>query len=68
MKKYVVIDTNVLVSALITRNENAPTLKILKYFSQNKIVPVYSSEIVKEHFKVKLIKAGKKNVRQRNLL
>ena len=52
MKKYVVIDTNVLVSALITRNENAPTVKILKYLSQNKIVPVYSSEIVKEYYEV----------------
>ena len=52
MKKYVVIDTNVLVSALITRNENAPTVKILKYLSQNKIVPVYFSEIVKEYYEV----------------
>jgi len=43
MKKYVVIDTNVLVSALMTRNENVPTVKILKYLSQNKIVPVYFS-------------------------
>ena len=33
MKKYVVIDTNILVSALITRNENAPTVKTLKYLS-----------------------------------
>lgn len=33
MKKYVVIDTNVLVSALITRNENTPTVKILKHLS-----------------------------------
>ena len=52
MKKYVVIDTNVLVSALITRNENAPTVKILRYLSQNKIVPVYSSDIVKEYYEV----------------
>ena len=52
MKKYVVIDTNVLVSALITRNENAPTVKILKYFSQNRIVPVYASEIVKDYYEV----------------
>ena len=52
MKKYVVIDTNVLVSALITRNENSPTVKILKYLSQNKIVPVYSSDIVKEYYDV----------------
>ena len=46
MKKYVVVDTNVLVSALITRNENASTVKILRYLSQNKIVSVYSSDIV----------------------
>ncbi|TWI72354.1 putative toxin-antitoxin system toxin component, PIN family [Treponema putidum] len=50
MKKYVVIDTNILVSALITRNENAPTVKILKHLSQNKIVQVYSSDIVKEYY------------------
>ena len=30
-KKYVVIDTNVLVSALITRNENSPTVQILPF-------------------------------------
>ena len=54
MKKYVVIDTNVLVSALITRNENAPTVKILKYFSQNKIVPVYASDEVLRREKFKL--------------
>ena len=52
MKKYVVVDTNVLVSALITRNENAPTVKILRYLSQNKIAPVYSSDIVKEYYEV----------------
>ncbi len=52
MKKYVVIDTNVLVSALITRNENSPTVKILKYLSQNKIVPVYSLDIIKEYYEV----------------
>ena len=30
-RKYVVIDTNVLVSALITRNENSPTVQILRF-------------------------------------
>ena len=48
MKKYVVVDTNVLVSALITRNESSPTVKILRYISENKIIPVYSEEIIKE--------------------
>ena len=49
MKKYVVVDTNVLVSALITRNESSPTVKILRYISENKIIPVYSEEIIKEY-------------------
>jgi uncharacterized protein len=46
---YVVIDTNVLVSALITRNEASPTVKILQLLAENKIVPVYSTEIVDEY-------------------
>ena len=47
-RKYVVIDTNVLVSALITRNENSPTVQILHFLAKGNIVPVYSDEIVKE--------------------
>lgn len=52
MGKYVVIDTNVLVSALITRNENSPTVKILHLLTQNKIIPVYSTEIINEYITV----------------
>ena len=52
MKKYVVIDTNVLVSALITRNENSPTVQILQFLASGNIVPVYSDEIVKEYGEV----------------
>ena len=52
MKKYVVVDTNVLVSALITRNESSPTVKILRYVSENKIIPVYSAEIIEEYNEV----------------
>lgn len=49
MKKYVVIDTNVLVSALITRNENSPTVRILRFLANGNIVPVYSEEIIREY-------------------
>lgn len=49
MKKYVVIDTNVLVSALITRNDNSPTVKILKLLANGNIVPVYAEEIIREY-------------------
>lgn len=52
MKKYVVVDTNVLVSALITRNESSPTVQILRYISENKIIPVYSEEIIIEYQEV----------------
>ena len=52
MGKFVVVDTNVLVSALITRNETSPTVKILKLISENKIIPVYSADIVKEYGEV----------------
>ena len=51
-KKYVVIDTNVLVSALITRNENSPTVQILRFLVNGNIVPVYSEDIVKEYNEV----------------
>ena len=51
-KKYFVIDTNVLVSALITRNENSPTVQILRFLANGNIVPVYSEDIVKEYNEV----------------
>lgn len=52
MKKYAVIDTNVLVSALITRNERAPTVQILRFLASGAIVPVYSDEIAREYGEV----------------
>ena len=52
MKKYVVIDTNVLVSTLITRNEKSPTVQILRFLADGQIIPVYSDEIVREYDEV----------------
>lgn len=52
MKQYAVIDTNVLVSGLISRNEESSTVKILKYLSEDKIIPVFSSDIIKEYCEV----------------
>ena len=54
-RKYVVIDTNVLVSALITRNENSPTVQILHFLANGNIVPEpieVADEIVKEYNEV----------------
>ena len=49
MKKYVVIDTNVLVSALITKNENSPVVRILRFLAGGNIIPVFSEEIISEY-------------------
>jgi putative PIN family toxin of toxin-antitoxin system len=52
VRKYVVVDTNVLVSALITRNESSPTVQILRFLASGNIIPVYSDEILKEYNEV----------------
>ena len=49
---HAVIDTNVIISALITRNPNSPPLTVLKYLTQGKIIPVYSEEILEEYKEV----------------
>lgn len=46
---YAVIDTNVLVSALLTKNIEAATVKVLNAIFQGMIVPMYNSEIIDEY-------------------
>ena len=46
---YAVIDTNVLVSALLTKNVEAATVKVLNAIFQGMIVPMYNSEIIDEY-------------------
>lgn len=48
---FVVIDTNVLVSGLISRNPDTPTLGIVNYLLANKgiITSMYNEEIYKEY-------------------
>ena len=52
MISYAVIDTNVLVSALITSKEDAATVQVLKKVLNGEIVPVYSNVITKEYREV----------------
>ena len=60
MKYYAVIDTNVLVSALITKKEGVATKKIWDYVLDGTIVPLFNSDILaeyssvlhREHFKI----------------
>ena len=52
MMIYAVIDTNVFVSALLTSNIEAATVKVLKALLQGKIVPLYNKEIFDEYNEV----------------
>lgn len=46
---YAVIDTNVLVSAYITKNLKAPTLKVWEAVLKGHIIPIYSEDIIDEY-------------------
>ena len=67
MKYYVVIDTNVIVSALMERQENSNTVKVLKLFFVGVIIPLYSEDVINEYkevlsraaFKISKSKIGK---------
>lgn len=49
---YAVIDTNVVVSALISHNKNAATVQVIKQIFLNKLIPLYNDEILKEYVDV----------------
>lgn len=49
---YAVIDTNVLVSALLSSHENAATVQIAGKLFSGEIIPVFSEEILKEYNEV----------------
>ena len=49
---YAVIDTNVLVSALISNHTNAATVQLVGRLISGEIVPVYSDEIMREYREV----------------
>jgi putative PIN family toxin of toxin-antitoxin system len=49
---YAVFDTNVLVSALITHNVNASTVKVVEAIGDGKVIPLYNDEIVAEYDEV----------------
>lgn len=53
-KVYAVIDTNVIVSALIAKSVDSNPTKIFKAVTQNKIIPLYNNEILKEYTEVLL--------------
>lgn len=46
---YAVIDTNVLVSALITHNAEAATAKVVRLLLEQEFVPLYDADIIAEY-------------------
>lgn len=52
MTYYAVIDTNVFISALLSKNSDAATVKVLRAILDGRIVPLYHTEILAEYDEV----------------
>ena len=52
MRYYAVIDTNVLLSALLSKNEDSATVKVLDAVFEGKITPLYHQDILAEYDEV----------------
>lgn len=51
-KIFAVIDTNVLVSGLITPNASSPTKEVLNCLTEKTVTPLYNEEILQEYHEV----------------
>ncbi|MCM1550398.1 MAG: putative toxin-antitoxin system toxin component, PIN family [Clostridium sp.] len=49
MTYYAVIDTNVFISALLSKNSDAATVKVLRAIFDGRIVPLYHDDILMEY-------------------
>lgn len=52
MEIFAVIDTNVIVSAMLSKNSDSSVIKVLNAVLSQKIVPMYNSEILSEYREV----------------
>ncbi|MCQ2310657.1 MAG: putative toxin-antitoxin system toxin component, PIN family [Paludibacteraceae bacterium] len=46
---YAVIDTNVLVSALLSKSQESTISRLLSYLWNNELIPLYNAEIIAEY-------------------
>ena len=46
---YAVIDTNVLVAAMLTHNHQSATIQVMEAMFANHIIPLYNEEIISEY-------------------
>ncbi|MBR5336755.1 MAG: putative toxin-antitoxin system toxin component, PIN family [Lachnospiraceae bacterium] len=49
---YAVIDTNVFVSALLSKNPESATVKIYEAIADKRIIPLYHKDILNEYYEV----------------
>ena len=52
MKIYAVIDTNVIISALLSKHEDAATIKVMNAVLNGLIIPLYHQDILAEYKEV----------------
>lgn len=52
MQYLVVIDTNILVSALLSKHDDASTVKVINALYSSQIIPLYNNEILQEYNEV----------------
>ena len=52
MKYYAVIDTNVIVAALLTKNKDSATLRVINAVLDGTIIPLYHQDILAEYNEV----------------
>ena len=52
MKYYAVIDTNVIVAALLTKNKDSATLQVVNAVLDGTIIPLYHQDILAEYNEV----------------
>lgn len=77
-KIYAVIDTNVLVSAMLSKHSDSATVRVIDLFFDDKIVPLVNEEILKEyndvlhrkkfHFPTNLINTILQEIRLRGIM
>ena len=52
MKCYAVIDTNVLVSALLSKKSDSATVQVMEAVFEGKLIPLYHRDIIAEYNEV----------------
>ena len=52
MPIYAVIDTNVVVAALLTKNDDSATLSVLRAVLSGRIIPLFHADILDEYNEV----------------